>query len=539
MAYKILIADDDQMSRKVMSLILSNDKNSVYSVVECCDGIEAWEKIQTELPDLVLLDWQMPGLSGLEVTKLIKKNYKVISVIIVTGKITSEDLRLALENGANDYIKKPIDKIELLARTKSALNLHDSLEEVEFKNKRILSQIDDLNKLSLIVRQTANSVLIFTPDGELEWANEGFHNMYGYTFGEFVQKYGTNISSISFNSQINSKIEELFETKHSVSYTTKCRVKYGATKWIQTTLTPIFDGKRIEKFIAIETDISQQKRTELELIKRNEETRKLIQEVQKANLELERQRLEILEKNRMIEEESQKADKLLLNILPQYVVSQLKTYGSSMPRNYKMASVMFTDFQGFTKSCENLTPFQIVDALHFFFSKFDDIINCHFIEKIKTIGDSYMCVGGIPLRNKSNPIDVILAALEIKKFMSTYREKYANLNLPDWNLRIGIHTGALIAGMVGKIKFAYDTWGDSVNVAKRIESADEIGCINISSVTYKYVKDYFVCRYRGSVEIKNHKDIDMYFVDRLLPEYSLDDEGYYPNDKFLEILNSI
>lgn len=519
MIYKVLIADDDTLSRTIMKSVLSNDDTTVYSVDECSNGLEAWAKIQSEPPDLVLLDWQMPGMSGLEVTKLIKKRYKTTSVIIVTGKIDSSDLSLALNSGANDYIKKPIDKVEFLARTKSAVMLHDSLEELEIKNRKILNQNEDLNKLSLIVRQTANSVILFSPHGEIEWVNEGFQHMYGYTLDEFINKRrGTNILKLSYNEDINKKLKELFSKQQSVNYITQCRVKYGATKWIQTTLTPIFDGRRIEKFIAIETDISQQKRVELEL---------------------ERSRAEILKKNEIIEKERSKTDSLLLNILPVYVVSQLKDEGFSSPRNYKMATIMFTDFKGFTKSCENLTSDQIVAALHFFFSKFDDIISCHYIEKIKTIGDSYMCVGGIPLRNKSNPIDVILAGLEINNFMSTYKQRYPDMNLPDWQLRIGIHTGALVAGVVGKIKFAYDTWGDAVNVAKRMESADEVGCVNISAETYKYVKDYFVCRYRGSVDIKNHKNIDMYFVDRLLPKYSLDEEGIFPNDTFINILNSI
>ena len=540
MVYNILIADDDVMSRKVMTLVLTNSDKLMCSVVEAENGNSAWEIVQSEQPDLVLLDWEMPDISGMEVLQKIKKSkYSNIPVIIVTGKLDGQTLSLALDNGATDYIKKPIDKFELIARTKSALTLHDRILEIENQNIRIQNQLDDLNRLSLIVKKTDNSVLIFNPDGEIEWANEGFTKMYGYTFEEFTTRYGTNISSLSYNHLINVKLAELFEHKHSVNYTTQCRVKYGATKWIQTTLTPIFDGNRIEKFIAIETDISQQKRTELELVKRNEETRQLMQSVQEANKKLEAQQTEIIQKNHIIEEERRKTDNLLLNILPHYVVAQLKTIGHAMPRNYKMATIMFTDFKGFTKSCENLTPNEIVDALHFFFSKFDEIIESHYIEKIKTIGDAYMCVGGIPLRNHSNPFDVVLAGLEIKQFMSQYKKLNPDLVLPDWQLRIGIHTGALVAGVVGKIKFAYDTWGDSVNIANRMESADEPGCINISAATYRYICNYFECRHRGAIDIKNHSAIDMYFVDRLKPQFSQDEDGVFPNERFKNILNEI
>lgn len=539
MAYNILVADDDITSRKIMSLILTNDTAAVYSVFEAENCEEAWHIVETQQLDLVLLDWQMPDSTGFELMKRIKNKYRAIPVIIVTGLVDSEGISLALDNGANDYIKKPVNKIELRARVRAALALRESLLEVQNKNKRIESQIYDLNKLSLIVKQTDNSVIIFDSDGKAEWANAGFKKMYGYDFDEFVGKYGSVLSELSFNKEISVYIAKLLERKKTVNYTTKCRVKYGAIKWIQTTLTPIFDGNKIEKIIAIETDVSAQKCIEIELIQRNAETQQLMKSLQEANEKLEKQRSEILEQNKLIELERNKADDLLLNILPTYVLTELKSIGYASPRSYQMATIMFTDFKGFTKSCENLTPEQIVDALHFFFTKFDDIISCHYIEKIKTIGDSYMCVGGIPLRNRSNPFDVVLAGLEIKNFMSQYKTRYPDKVLPDWQLRIGIHTGPLVAGVVGKIKFAYDTWGDSVNVAKRMESADEIGAVNISSDTYKYIKDYFICRHRGPVEIKNHKNVDMYFVDRLKPEFSLDEDGIYPNDHFIELLNEI
>jgi PAS domain S-box-containing protein len=522
-----------------MSQILCSDPLVVYSVYTCPDIDPIWKLLLIHQFDLILLSTQIDDNQWLSELKKIKRKYRSVPVIVLIDDFTGELVNRALDNGATDYLRKPVDEIEFKARVKSALMLREAMLEVENKNKRIESQIYDLNKLSLIVKQTDNSVILFTPDGHAEWANEGFRKMYGYNFEEFVKKYGTYISDFSFNSEVLGFWNKLFERKKTVNYITRCRVKYGAVKWIQTTLTPIFEGSDIEKIIAIEADITPQKCIELKLVKKNEETQQLMQGLKEANQKLEKQRSEILEQNRIIELERNKADDLLLNILPTYVVTELKSMGYASPRSYKMATVMFTDFKGFTKSCENLTPEQIVDALDFFFSKFDDIISCHYIEKIKTIGDSYMCVGGIPLRNRSNPFDVVLAGLEIRNFMSTYRQRFADKNLPDWQLRIGIHTGSLVAGVVGKIKFAYDTWGDSVNVAKRMESADEIGAVNISADTYQYIKDYFICRHRGSVEIKNHKSVDMYFVDRLKPEYSLDDDGIYPNDKFIELLNEI
>ena len=539
MAYNILIADKDNESCDMMSQILCADVSVVYSVYVTQNIEPIWKLMLIHQFDLVLISAEFIECKGFNLIKRIKSKNRSIPIIVLTGEFNSELINNFLDSGASDYIRKPIEEIEFKARVKSNLMLREAMLEVQNKNRMIEAQIYDLDKLSLIVKQTDNSVILFTPEGQAEWANEGFHKMYGYTFDEFVEKYGSHLEGFSYNADVKTHFAKLLEKKKSVNYTTKCRVKYGAVKWIQTTLTPIFDGNRVEKVIAIESDVSAQKSVEFKLLKHGEETQKLMQSLKEANQKLEKQRSEILEQNRTIEIERNKADDLLLNILPTYVVSELKSMGYASPRSYKMATVMFTDFKGFTKSCENLSPEEIVDALDFFFSKFDDIISCHYIEKIKTIGDSYMCVGGIPLRNRSNPFDVVLAGLEIKHFMATYKQRFSNRNLPDWQLRIGIHTGSLVAGVVGKIKFAYDTWGDSVNVAKRMESADEIGSVNISSDTYEYIKDYFICRHRGPVEIKNHKNVDMYFVDRLKPEFSLDDEGIYPNDHFIELLNQI
>ena len=151
----------------------------------------------------------------------------------------------------------------------------------------------------------------------------------------------------------------------------------------------------------------------------------------------------------------------------------------------------------------DMTPKQIVKYLDKFFTVFDDIVVEHFIEKIKTIGDAYMCVGGIPLRNRSNPYDVVLAGLKIQDFMNNLDHYDPEKELPRWRIRMGIHTGPLVAGVVGKIKFAYDVWGDSVNIASRMESADEVGRVNISGATYEYIKDHFECEYRGEIEMKN------------------------------------
>lgn len=262
---------------------------------------------------------------------------------------------------------------------------------------------------------------------------------------------------------------------------------------------------------------------------------KLLLEVQvrERTHEMLLQKEEIEKQKKRVEEEKDKAEKLLLNILPQETADELKAKGKATARHYRLVSVMFTDFKSFTKIAEDIRPQDLVAKLDSYFIKFDEIIEKYNIEKIKTIGDAYMCAGGIPIRNKSNPIDVVLAGLEIQRFVKEYNKKINN----DWELRIGIHTGELIAGVIGIKRFAYDIWGDSVNIASRIEASGAVNKVNVSGRTYELVKEFFVCEYRGKIEAKNKGEIDMYYVTAIKPELSVNGEGNEPNDLFYKYVD--
>jgi class 3 adenylate cyclase len=215
----------------------------------------------------------------------------------------------------------------------------------------------------------------------------------------------------------------------------------------------------------------------------------------------------------IIEHEKDRSDKLLLNILPEETAEELKEKGSATPKHYDKVSVLFTDFKGFTKIAEKLTPQELVAELNQCFLEFDKIIDKHNLEKIKTIGDAYMCAGGIPKANDTNPMDVVAAGLEIKEYMENLKMERESRGEDYWELRIGIHTGSVIAGVVGKNKFAYDIWGDAVNTASRMESSGIPGKVNISGTTYELIKDKFECTYRGKIQAKNKGEIDMYIVE--------------------------
>lgn len=204
----------------------------------------------------------------------------------------------------------------------------------------------------------------------------------------------------------------------------------------------------------------------------------------------------------------QQSDDLLLNILPEEVAVELKQTGEAMARQYNNVTVLFTDFVNFTGLSEQMSPTELVNEIHHNFTAFDAIMEKHGLEKIKTIGDAYLAVCGLPNESPDHAQKVTKAALDIREYMSRNSEKF--------EVRIGIHTGPVVAGIVGVKKYAYDIWGDTVNMASRMESTSEAGKINISHSTYELIKQEFVCTYRGRINAKNKGEVDMYFVDQLI-----------------------
>jgi len=220
--------------------------------------------------------------------------------------------------------------------------------------------------------------------------------------------------------------------------------------------------------------------------------------------------------NIILDKQKAEIEGLLLNILPSEVAAELQMNGVATPRYYDQVSVLFTDFKGFTVIADALSPQEVVSELNECFIAFDDIIEKYNLEKIKTIGDSYMCAGGIPTENDSHPINIVRAALEIRDWMKHWNEKRRALNQPAWELRIGIHVGPVVAGVVGRKKYAYDIWGSTVNIASRIESSGFPGMVNISEAVFNLVKEKYTCFYRGKISAKSIGDIDMYFVEKEL-----------------------
>lgn len=224
--------------------------------------------------------------------------------------------------------------------------------------------------------------------------------------------------------------------------------------------------------------------------------------------------------NLLLDKQNAEIEALILNILPEEVARELQRDGQATPRYYESVSVLFTDFKGFSSIAEGMPPNELVSELNEFFNAFDDIIENNGLEKIKTIGDAYMCAGGIPSADTVHPVNIVKAGLEIQRYMREKNARRESLGFQPWDLRIGIHTGPVVAGVVGRIKYAYDIWGNTVNIASRMESNGAPGKVNISAATFNMVKDHFSCSYRGKIQAKNIGIIDMYFVEASLVDES-------------------
>ncbi|NWF87897.1 MAG: response regulator [Ignavibacteriaceae bacterium] len=209
-----------------------------------------------------------------------------------------------------------------------------------------------------------------------------------------------------------------------------------------------------------------------------------------------------------LEEEKKKSDVLIHNILPKQVVKELRETGWIKPREYKMVTLLFTDFQDFSTLSAQMTPNELVSELNEIFKHFDGIIDEFALEKLKIIGDSYMAGGGFPDESTDHAIRVVKAAILMQEFITERNRS----SVYKWPMRLGVHSGNVVAGVIGKNKMTYDVWGTTVNIANRMESNGRVGKVNISSSTYNLVKDYCDCVFHDSLKINDKTKIDMYFV---------------------------
>jgi PAS domain S-box-containing protein len=540
MDYKVTLISSNSENRELIAEKLANSAyNFQITYIENVSG----ELIQEDNPpDLVLLDINANDPDSYAILRLFreKETGKRIPVIVLTSFQTQSAVDDLCNAGAFDFIIKPVVAHEFDSRLAKAIGLVDSYRNIDRKIQHAKEDIQTIENLLITSSHASFAYILINPSGEIEWVNDGFERLHGYSLEEYRASHGKTIFGLSPGSEIAGLFYKCLKEKRSIECTARVGLRNGDNRWLQIFITPRLNSTGIiEKLVAVEVDISPFKIKEEELNAQYKRMKEITRHLEKANAQLEVQKGEINQQKMIIEEEQEKSEKLLLNILPFEVAKQLKSKGRAGTRQYKLVTVLFTDFKGFSNISKTLDPKDLVSILDSYFAKFDEITGAHYIEKIKTIGDAYMCAGGLPLSNKSNPIDAVLAGLEIQYYMNTLNDSKVLNNLPVWELRLGIHSGPVVAGVVGKKRFAYDIWGDTVNIASRMEQSGHVGWVNISGATYEYIKDFFDCDYRGKIETKNLGKIDMYFVNRIKPEYSSDKFGILPNDLMVNKVNKL
>jgi class 3 adenylate cyclase len=238
----------------------------------------------------------------------------------------------------------------------------------------------------------------------------------------------------------------------------------------------------------------------------------------------------------ILKEAWEKSEQLLHNILPESICEELKQNRKVAPLFVDSGSVLFTDFAGFTQVTEKMAPEQLINELDTCFTRFDHIVQQFGLEKIKTLGDGYMCAGGVPHGSLTHPYDICICALKMREAIRSLAKEKGMASGGYFRIRIGAHVGPLVAGVIGEHKFSYDIWGDTVNIASRMESSGIEDGINISSELNKVIEPFFVTEHRGSIPAKNKGNLSMYQLHGLRPEYGSDLEGATPNADFYRAL---
>lgn len=401
MTERILFVDDEpDMEELIKQRLRKHVREEKFILEFAGNGRLALEKLKVyDDIRIIVTDINMPEMDGLTLLSELAKLDRPTRTLVVSAYGDMQNIRSAMNNGAFDFVTKPIDFIDL------DLTLEKTLQEVSY----LLQSLDTKQKLQ----------------------------------NETIER-------------IKAQEDALRQAEENTKLITH-------------------QNRLLEEKVAERT-------------------------------------LELAEKNDTLNIELQRSEQLLLNILPYETAQELKMSGKAVARFYPDITVMFTDFRGFTHIAEKLSPEQLVQEIDEFFTAFDLIMEKNGIEKIKTIGDAYMAASGLPAVNDTHALDMVNAAVDIIEYMEVQRQIRIAANRPVFDIRIGIHTGPVVAGIVGHKKFAYDIWGDAVNLASRMESSGEAGQINISQATYNRINGTYSCIFRGEIEAKNKGKVGMYFV---------------------------
>ncbi len=534
----ILVVDDTPDNLRLLSAMLTERG---YKVRQALNGQMALTTVRRIPPDLILLDINMPQINGYDVCSQLKADEQTreIPVIFISALDDVLDKVKAFKVGGGDYITKPFQTEEVLARIENQLNLRRLQKQLTEQNaqlrqmavrEKLLSQIAQRIRQSLnlqeILTTTVTEVRQFLQtdrvvicqlkaDGSVAIAQESVAreelsilnaNLYDPCFSEtYIQEYREGriyaIEDIYTAELRQCHIDSLAQLKvrsNLVVPILQRSVDLGAlneelNEDFSSSSTP--DSQLYGLLIAHHCSGTRRwQESEVELLKQLS-----------TQIGIALQQGELYHQLRRQQEQS---EKLLLNILPNSVAQRLKQEQGIIADNFEEVSVLFADIVGFTPLSARICPIELVKLLNQIFSTFDNLAERHGLEKIKTIGDAYMVVGGLPLPLDDPARAIAEMALDMQQAIANFQADSGE----QFQIRIGINTGPVVAGVIGTRKFIYDLWGDTVNVASRMESTGVPGCIQVTATTYERLKDRYEFEERGTIEIKGKGEMMTYWL---------------------------
>ena len=531
----ILVVDDTPDNLRLLIRILQKQG---YKVRPVTNGFSALEAIQSSRPDLILLDIMMPDISGYEICQKLKSEPLLMDIPIIFLSALEDGLNKAkaFEVGGSDYITKPFQVKEVVARVNNQLMVRSLQMQLQAKNHKLMEQNDQLQeeiaerqrvemetRLSLKATQaisksedfdSAIDVILGLICETIEWnlAEAWIPDSDGQILKCATGKYASDLSFSEFRqtslkltfapgvglpgriflsqepewikdvSQVQEDIFLRFKSAEDVGLKAAFGLPILADEQVLAVVIFYCDKslecqpRLLELFSAVATQLGS-------LIKRKQAESAL-------------------------RWQQKQTEKLLLNILPKPIALRLQKEQKLIADYFDEVSVLFADLVGFTEFSAHKTPTQLVEILNGIFCEFDRLSESRGLEKIKTIGDAYMVVGGLPTPREDHGEAIALLALEMQAALTQFNLKIGE----SFQLRIGIHSGSVVAGIIGISKFSYDLWGDTVNVASRMESNGSSGKIQVTAATYERLKDMFVFEERGMVEVKGKGQMLTYWL---------------------------
>jgi adenylate cyclase len=479
----ILIVDDNPDNLDLLFFFLSD---SGFIVEVATDGERAIQKVEEAHPDLILLDVMMPGIDGFETCRRLKANEssKDIPVIFMTALSETVDKVRGFDVGAVDYITKPIQQEDLKARVTTHLTIRNLNLRLQEQNRRLQEEIRErqekeeaLRLSNQAIAASINGIVIADarqPDMPIIYINPAFERITGYKSEEVV---GRNCRFLQGNDTDQPAVHELREALREGRSCTVVLANYRKDRtifWNELTISPIYDGQgNLTHFVGIQSDITE---------------RKVAQEA--------------------LRYQKEQTENLLLNILPEPIVQQLKLHLTTIAESFEDVSVLFADLVGFTEFSARRSAKELVEFLNVIFSQFDQLAEQHGLEKIKTIGDAYMVVAGVPTPRADHAEAIAQMALDMQQAIAKVNAQMGQ----TFNIRIGINSGPVVAGVIGIKKFSYDLWGDTVNMASRMESQGIPGAIQVTAQTYERLRDKFLFEKQGVISVKGKGEMLTYLL---------------------------